>query len=105
VVRSTYENTDGRVDAACTAANGFFIKGLVSRQEERDVKFPGRGMDAPKTDTDMYRLEVGAPVADGAWNLMTWQADVDHVMDNFSLRESPMNMQTNSATPHPGFPD
>lgn len=97
-VRSAYENTEGRVDTAWTAANGFFIKGLVSRQEERDVKFPGRGMDAPKTDTDMYRLEVGAPVADGGWNLMAWQADVDHVMDNFSLRNAPMNMQTNSET-------
>ncbi|WP_303290126.1 TonB-dependent receptor [Marinobacter sp. SS5-14b] len=97
-VRSSYENTEGRVDGAWTADNGFYIKGLVSRQEERDVKFPGRGMDAPKTDTDLYRLELGAPVANGGWNLMAWQADVDHVMDNFSLRESPMKMQTNSET-------
>lgn len=86
-VRSAYDNSEGRVDAAWTADNGFFIKGMASRQEERDVKFPGRGMDAPNTDTDLYRLEVGAPVAMGGWNLMTWQADVDHVMDNFSLRE------------------
>jgi len=97
-VRSSYENTEGRVDGAWTADNGFYIKGMVSRQEERDVKFPGRGMDAPKTDTDLYRLELGAPVANGGWNLMAWQADVDHVMDNFSLRESPMKMQTNSET-------
>ena len=97
-VRSSYENSEGRIDAAWTADNGFFIKGMASRQEERDVKFPGRGMDAPKTDTDLYRLEVGAPVADGAWNVMAWQADVDHVMDNFSLRESAMKMQTNSKT-------
>ena len=103
-VRSAYKNSEGRVDAAWTADNGFYIKGLVSRQEERDVKFPGRGMDAPKTDTDLYRLELGAPVASGGWNLMAWQADVDHVMDNFSLREPPVNMgmpmkmQTNSET-------
>ncbi|MFO8142487.1 MAG: TonB-dependent receptor, partial [Marinobacter sp.] len=99
-VRSAYENSEGRVDAAWTADNGLFIKGMASRQEERDVKFPGRGMDAPNTDTDLYRLEVGAPVAEGAWNLMTWQADVDHVMDNFSLREqaAPMKMLTASET-------
>lgn len=97
-VRSAYENTEGRVDGAWTSEQGFFVKGMASRQEERDVKFPGRGMDAPKTDTDLYRLEVGAPVANGAWSLMTWQADVDHVMDNFSLRDSPMKMQTNSET-------
>ncbi len=40
---------------------------MVSRQEERDVSFPGRGMDAPKTDTDLYRMELGAPVANGGW--------------------------------------
>src|SRR5690554_7588971 len=33
-------------------------------------------------------------------NLMAWQADVDHVMDNFSLREqtAPMKMLTASET-------
>lgn len=91
-VRSSYENTEGRLDAAWTADNGLYIRGMTSRQEERDVSFPGRGMDAPKTDTDLYRLELGGPVADGDWNLMTWQADVDHVMDNFSLREPPVKM-------------
>ncbi len=88
------------MDGAWTADNGFYIKGMVSRQEERDVSFPGRGMDAPKTDTDLYRMELGAPVANGGWNLMAWQADVDHVMDNFSLREqtAPMKMLTASET-------
>lgn len=97
-VRSAYQNSEARLDGAWQADNGFNIKGLVSRQEERDVKFPGRGMDAPKTDTDLYRLELGAPVPDGGWSLMAWQADVDHIMDNFSLRESPMKMQTDSVT-------
>jgi len=99
-VRSSYENSEGRLDAAWATDSGFYIKGMTSRQEERDVSFPGRGMDAPKTDTDFYRLELGAPIAGGGWNLMTWQADVDHVMDNFSLREqiAPMKMQTNSKT-------
>jgi len=99
-VRSSYTNTEGRADALWTADNGFYVKGLVSRQEERDVSFPGRGMDAPETDTDLYRLELGAPIANGSWNLMTWQADVDHVMDNFSLREqvAPMKMLTDSQT-------
>ncbi|MGC8119836.1 TonB-dependent receptor domain-containing protein [Marinobacter sp. VGCF2001] len=99
-VRSSYENTEGRVDGAWTADNGVYIKGMISRQEERDVSFPGRGMDAPKTDTDLYRMELGAPVANGGWYLMAWQADVDHVMDNFSLREqtAPMKMLTASET-------
>ncbi|MCM0614125.1 TonB-dependent receptor [Marinobacter sediminum] len=97
-VRSAYQNTEGRVDAAWKADNGFYVKGLVSRQEERDVKYPGSGMDAPKTDTDIARLELGAPVANGDWSLLTWQADVDHIMDNFSLRPATMKMLTASET-------
>jgi iron complex outermembrane receptor protein len=97
-VRSAYKNSEGRADAAWTAENGFFIKGTVSRQEERDVKYAGAGMDAPLTDTDLYRLELGAPVAKGEWSLLAWQADVDHVMDNFSLRPAQMKMKVDSAT-------
>jgi len=98
-VRSAYENTEGRIDGAWTAGNGFFIKGMVSRQEEDDVKYAGSGMDAPQTDTDMYRIELGSPVAGGEWSLLAWQADVDHIMDNFSLRSAGMmKMQTDSTT-------
>ncbi len=98
-VRSAYKNTEGRADVAWTAINGFYVKGLVSRQEERDVKYAGTGMDAPKTDTDAVRLELGAPVANGGWNLLAWQADVDHLMDNYSLRHAAgMKMATVSET-------
>lgn len=97
-VRSAYENAEARVDAAWQADNGFYLKGLVSRQEERDVKYAGSGMDAPKTDTDIMRLEFGAPVGHGDWNLLAWQAEVDHIMDNFSLRDAMMNMLTTSQT-------
>jgi len=98
-VRSSYDNTEGRIDAAWKADNGFYIKGMFSRQEERDVKYAGSGMDAPETDTDIARLELGAPIAKGAWNLMAWQADVDHIMDNFSLRTpGSMKMLTDSET-------
>ncbi len=97
-VRSAYKNSEARVDAAWKADNGFYIKGLVSRQEERDVKYAGSGMDAPKTDTDILRLELGAPVGNGDWSLLAWQADVDHIMDNFSLRDATMKMLTASET-------
>lgn len=97
-VRSAYRNSEARLDAAWKAANGFYIKGLVSRQEERDVKYAGSGMDAPETDTDILRLELGSPVANGDWNLLAWQAGVDHIMDNFSLRDAMMKMLTASET-------
>lgn len=97
-IRSAFENTEGRVEGAWRADNGFYVKGSVSRQEERDVKYASM-MDAPKTDTDMYKLEIGSPVANGDWSLLAWQADVDHVMDNFSLREPDgMKMETLSDT-------
>ena len=99
-VPSAFENTEGRAEGFWRADNGFYLKGSLSRQEERDVKY-GSGMDAPKTDTDMYKLEIGSPVANGDWSLLAWQADVDHVMDNFSLREledGKMPMETLSET-------
>lgn len=98
-VRSAYENTEGRADVTWKSSNGFYIKGLVSRQEERDIKYAGAGMDTPEANTDMVRLELGAPVAKGSWSLLTWQADVDHLMDNFSLRQpSSMKMESLSKT-------
>jgi iron complex outermembrane receptor protein len=98
-VRSAYENTEGRLESAWRSAGDFRVKAMTSRQQERNVKYAGAGMDAPKTDTDLYRLELGAPVARGEWSLLAWQADVDHIMDNFSLRPvGMMKMQTNSTT-------
>ncbi|NWO05532.1 MAG: TonB-dependent receptor [Alteromonadaceae bacterium] len=97
-VPSAFENTEGRAEGFWRADNGFYLKGSVSRQEEQDVKYASM-MDAPKTDTDMYKLEIGSPVANGDWSLLAWQADVDHVMDNFSLREpGMMKMETLSET-------
>jgi iron complex outermembrane receptor protein len=98
-VRSAYKNAEGRVEGGWRSASDVYVKTMASRQEERDVKYAGSGMDAPKTDTDLYRLELGAPVAKGEWSLLAWQADVDHIMDNFSLRSAGMmKMQTNSTT-------
>jgi iron complex outermembrane receptor protein len=98
-VRSAYKNAEGRVEGGWRSASDVYVKAMASRQEERDVRYAGSGMDAPKTDTDLYRLELGAPVAKGEWSLLAWQADVDHIMDNFSLRPAGMmKMQTNSTT-------
>jgi iron complex outermembrane receptor protein len=98
-VRSAYENTEGRLESAWRSDSDVTVKAMISRQQERDVKYAGSGMDAPKTDTDLLRLELGAPLAKGEWSLLAWQADVDHIMDNFSLRPvGMMKMQTNSTT-------
>jgi iron complex outermembrane receptor protein len=64
-VRSAYKNAEGRVEGGWRSANDVYVKAMTNRQEERDVKYAGSGMDAPKTDTDLYRLELGAPVAKG----------------------------------------
>lgn len=96
-VRGAYKATEGHADAAWKADSGLYIKGMVSRQEERDVKYAGTGMDSPEADTDIVRLELGAPVSDGGWTLISWQADVDHLMDNFSLRQ-PAGMEMTALT-------
>lgn len=97
-IRSAFTNREGRLDAGWTADNGFYLQGLLRRQQERDVKYAGSGMDAPKTDTDIARLTLGSPVGSGDWKLVAWQADVDHRMDSVSLRTSGMAMVTDSQT-------
>ncbi|WP_227519775.1 TonB-dependent receptor domain-containing protein [Mangrovitalea sediminis] len=98
-VRSAFTRREGQLDGAWQGANGVRVAGQYSRQEERDVKYAGTGMDSPKTNTDIYRAEISAPLASGQWQLTAWQTNVDHIMDNFSLRPltSAMKMLTRAS--------
>jgi len=98
-VRSAFKRREGRIDGAWQSREGVRVAGQYSRQEERDVKFAGAGMDSPLTNTDIYRAELSAPLAAGNWKLTAWQTNVDHIMDNFSLRPltSPMKMLTRAS--------
>ncbi|HQZ30409.1 MAG TPA: TonB-dependent receptor [Arenimonas sp.] len=61
----------------------------VERAETLDARFAGAGMDAPLDRLTGVRVAHRREL--GAWSLAAraWRNEVDHVMDNFSLRPQP----------------
>jgi len=57
-----------------------------------DALFPGAGMDSPRDDASTVRLKyrLNSPFADlGALRIEAYRSQVDHLMDNYSLRPNP----------------
>ncbi|SEP61215.1 TonB-dependent receptor domain-containing protein [Thalassovita taeanensis] len=61
----------------------------LERDRAEDVLFAGAGMDSPLSETDTIRLRGGIDLDHGALRRIEgnlFQSNVDHVMDNYSLR-------------------
>ncbi|AWD22581.1 TonB-dependent receptor domain-containing protein [Fuscovulum blasticum] len=87
-VRSAYEQTSGGLTFGY-AGQGFDIALDHDRDAARDVLFAGAGMDSPSTDTSVWRLRGGVDLDAGALRRIeaeVFLSEVDHVMDNYSLR-------------------
>lgn len=54
--------------------------------DTRDVLYAGAGMDAPKDRLGAWKLAHYAKLGGASLRASAWSAEVDHVMDNFSLR-------------------
>lgn len=61
----------------------------VERAETLDARFAGAGMDAPLDRMTGARVAWRRELAGGELALRAWRNEVDHVMDNFSLRPQP----------------
>lgn len=70
------------------AAAGVFEVG-VERAETLDARFAGAGMDAPLDRMTGLRLAWRRELGTGDISARAWRNEVDHVMDNFSLRPQP----------------
>lgn len=91
-LRSSYkENTAGLVSGFRTQAGQWF-EISYDYQETKDALYPGAGMDAPKAEghTVKLRSEWAEWGRLSNTSLEIYRSDVEHVMDNFSLRQSPM---------------
>ena len=62
----------------------------VERAETLDARFAGAGMDAPLDRMTGARLAWRRGLAGGELTMRAWRNEVEHVMDNFSLRPQPM---------------
>lgn len=65
----------------------------IDNDHEKDVEYAGSSMDSPEVDSWVYRLRGGVDVDWGAFSRLEgnlFLSEVDHVMDNYSLRPPPM---------------
>ncbi|HEY9018321.1 TonB-dependent receptor domain-containing protein [Thiomicrospira sp.] len=89
-VRSSYQTQQGHIDLGWTPSQDHHVKLSHETSNTQDALYQGAGMDALKSDGSMTRLSYEGKNRPGLVNeikLSAYQSQVDHVMDNFSLRE------------------
>ncbi len=91
-VRSAYEERTLAVIAGMDVSAEGRLELSLEEQQLRDVLFAGAGMDSPKSDNRALRLKFEQDSLGWFTNIRAelHHADVEHVMDNFSLRTPPM---------------
>lgn len=91
-VRSAYEERTLAVVAGLDVGAEGRLELSLEGQQLRDVLFAGAGMDAPKSDNRALRLKFEQDSFGWFSHIRAelHHADVEHVMDNFSLRTPPM---------------
>ena len=94
-VRSAFEETAASLETGMTFNGADRLEFSVDATRADDVRYPGAGMDAPKDDSDSYRLRYESPALGGQVSLESWYTKVHHRMDNFSVRNqtAPMAMK------------
>jgi iron complex outermembrane receptor protein len=88
-VRSAYKETSGTAILGYTPNDDTLLELSVERQETRDLLFAGAGMDSPLADNDTYRLKFKTSDLSGALSSLKaeiYRSEVEHVMDNYTLR-------------------
>jgi iron complex outermembrane receptor protein len=98
-VRSAYDHKQVGIIAGFTPTEDRLFEFSVEHNAFSDALYPGAGMDSPREDGDIYRLRyLDKPASDKIDGIKAeiYLSDVDHLMDNFSLRP---NMGMKMATP------
>ena len=110
----SYEDGDGRVVPSATtktsggAALGYRLdesSGLelnVDLVRADDTLYAGADMDSPKDDMNTYRFKFWDQKIDGPVSgvkFEAWRSEVEHLMDNYSLRTPPANKAMYRAAP------
>jgi iron complex outermembrane receptor protein len=93
-VRSAYEEKGGALMFGMTPDADTRVEASIESIRGDDFLYAGR-MDAPKSDDDVYRLKLSRQGMQGFISQVEaelYHSDVDHVMDNFSLRPLPAMM-------------
>ncbi len=88
-VRSAYNSETAGVTLGYTPSAGTEVELSYDATHDWDVLFAGSGMDSPHGNSNQWRLKLDQEVAAGPVRKLQselYRVDVDHLMDNYSLR-------------------
>lgn len=88
-VPSATTKTAGGVVAGYRISENAGIEGTFEAVRGKDTLYAGATMDAPKDDMNAYRLKYWNQNMGGAIDgvkVEAWRSDVEHLMDNYTLR-------------------
>ncbi len=100
-VRSSYNHEQEGFILGFTPTEDRLFEFSYEHNSFSDALYPGASMDSPKEDGDIFRLRyLDKPATDKIDSIKAevYLSDVDHLMDNYSLR-TPMNPMMLMATP------
>lgn len=95
-VRSAYQSQSGTLMAGYAISNNTRVQASFEKTEETDVLFPGAGMDSPYARAENIRLKLDHTFTEGSLKTLKaelYRSDVEHMMDNYSLREFTASMK------------
>lgn len=95
-VRSAFTNQSGNLILGYTPDQNKNLELNLEATREEDVLYAGAGMDAPSSDADNVRLKYEQRDRLGPLSgveVEIYSAKVDHLMDNYSLRELTATMR------------
>lgn len=99
-VRSSYKHRQYGLVLGYTPTEQRLFEYTIEQNDFEDALYPGAGMDSPEEEGTIHRLKYHDEFS-GAVKRMEFEAylsDIDHVMDNFSLRVGNPMMQRETVT-------
>jgi len=94
-IRSSFEQTNGLIVAGLTPGSDKVIELSYEYNNIKDALFEGRRMDAPDSTADSLRFKYDQDSEIGFLTGLSFEAystQVDHLMDNYSLRPNTSGM-------------
>lgn len=100
-VRSGYEESTVTLMAGFSPDESTHVVASFEATREDDALFAGAGMDSPKSDMDGFRVKFDKDLSEGSVSSINGEfylTEVDHVMDNYSLRANTGTWKKTPAT-------
>ncbi len=103
-VRSAFEHQEAGLILGFTPKAGQHFEWSAENNRTTDVLYPGAGMDSPEESGNIWRMKYSGAFQHN-WiertTIELYRSDIEHTMDNFSLRTAPTYPSTH---PKAGLP-